>query len=52
MSGEDAPPLDLNQMRGVPGAMSDDFKLGHVFTVALIIGGVVLVLGLIGILIT
>ena len=32
--------------------MSDDFHLGHVFTVALIIGGIVLALGLIGIWIT
>ncbi len=31
---------------------SDDFQLGKVFKVALIIGGIVLALGLIGILIT
>ena len=36
----------------VPGAMSDDFQLGNVFKVALIIGAVVLALGLIGIFIT
>ncbi len=36
----------------VPGAMSDDFQLGNVFKVALIIGAVVLALGLIGIWIT
>ncbi len=32
--------------------MSDDFQLGNVFKVALIIGAVVLALGLIGIFIT